>query len=66
MEEIGDSELEGEVLVIISGYPGIYEEGPIVMVYPDNVWYKGVAPGDVEEMMDSHIEGGDTIERLEM
>jgi len=33
-------------------------------VYPDNVWYGSVAPDDVEEIMDEHIEGGSVVERL--
>jgi (2Fe-2S) ferredoxin len=35
-----------------------------VVVYPDNVWYGSVTPGDVTEIMDEHIEGGKAVERL--
>lgn len=40
------------------------EFGPVVVVYPDAVWYGGVAPGDVEEIIDAHIIGGAPVERL--
>jgi len=40
--------------------------GPVVVVYPDGVWYKGVKPDDVEEILESHIMNGKKIERLEI
>jgi (2Fe-2S) ferredoxin len=33
-------------------------------VYPDAVWYGGVTPADVDEIIDSHIVGGRLVERL--
>ncbi len=38
--------------------------GPIVVVYPDNVWYGGVSGADVEEIFENHIIGGNPVERL--
>lgn len=66
MEEIEDRDLEGEVMVSNTGCFGICEEGPIVAVYPDGIWYGKVTPADVEEIMDSHIEAGESVERLEI
>ena len=40
------------------------EVGPTVVVYPDAVWYGGVTPADVDEIIDSHIIGGQPVERL--
>ncbi|WP_330381820.1 hypothetical protein [Defluviitalea phaphyphila] len=37
---------------------------PIVIVYPEGVWYGGVTYDDVEEIFDSHIEGGKVVDRL--
>jgi (2Fe-2S) ferredoxin len=64
MEEIEDRELGGEVFINNTGCFGICEKGPIVVVYPDNVWYGSVTPDDVEEILDEHIEGGNVVERL--
>jgi (2Fe-2S) ferredoxin len=66
VEEIEDRELEGEVFVTNTGCFGVCEQGPIVVVYPDNVWYGSVTPDDVEEIMDEHIEGGNPVSRLEI
>lgn len=64
MEAIDERELGGEVFVNNTGCFGICEKGPIVVVYPDNVWYKSVTPEDVAEIVESHIEGGKVVERL--
>ena len=66
MDEIEDRDLEGEVMVSNTGCFGICEEGPIVAVYPDGIWYGKVTPGDVEEIMDSHIEAGESVDRLKI
>ena len=38
--------------------------GPMIVVYPDNVWYHGVQESDLKEILDSHIVGGKPVERL--
>jgi len=66
LEEIRDRDLGGEVFVSNTGCFSLCEKGPIVVVYPDNVWYGSVTPDDVEEIMDEHIEGGNVLKRLEL
>ncbi|MDR3563633.1 MAG: (2Fe-2S) ferredoxin domain-containing protein [Negativicutes bacterium] len=66
MEEIEERDLSGEVFVTNTGCFGICEKGPIVVVYPDNVWYGAVTLADVEEILDQHIEGGTVVKRLEL
>jgi nitrite reductase/ring-hydroxylating ferredoxin subunit/(2Fe-2S) ferredoxin len=38
--------------------------GPMIVVYPENVWYSGVKESDLDEILNSHILGGKTVERL--
>jgi (2Fe-2S) ferredoxin len=38
--------------------------GPMVVVYPDNVWYAGVAVADVSDIVTEHLVGGRPVERL--
>lgn len=40
--------------------------GPIVIVYPDNVWYGAVTTADVEEILNAHLIGGAPVSRLEL
>jgi len=66
MEEIEERDLGGEVFVTNTGCLGLCEKGPIVIVYPDNVWYGLVTADDVEAIMEEHIEGGTPVARLEI
>ena len=38
--------------------------GPMMVVYPENVWYAGVQESDLKEIFESHILGGRPVERL--
>ena len=38
--------------------------GPMIVVYPENVWYAGVQQSDLQEIVQSHILGGTPVERL--
>jgi (2Fe-2S) ferredoxin len=38
--------------------------GPMMVVYPDDVWYAGVKEADLREIFESHILGGRPVERL--
>jgi nitrite reductase/ring-hydroxylating ferredoxin subunit/(2Fe-2S) ferredoxin len=38
--------------------------GPMIVVYPDDVWYAGVQESDLEEILVSHLIGGHPVERL--
>ena len=38
--------------------------GPMIVVYPENVWYGGVQQADLQEIVQSHILGGKPVERL--
>ncbi len=40
------------------------EHGVSVVVYPDGVWYGGVTPADVPEIVEEHLVNGRVVERL--
>jgi len=38
--------------------------GPMVVVYPEAVWYARVSPDDADELFREHLVGGRPLERL--
>lgn len=40
------------------------ELGPVMVIYPEAVWYRYDSEADVEEILQSHIIGGVTVNRL--
>ena len=53
-----------KVDVVVPGCFGFCEKGPIVKIVPDNTFYTSVRPEDVEEIVTSHIIGGEKVYRL--
>ena len=45
---------------------GRCELGPVVVVYPDDVWYQYIDEDDVDEIIESHLIGGKEVERLKI
>ncbi|MEE8156549.1 MAG: (2Fe-2S) ferredoxin domain-containing protein [Gammaproteobacteria bacterium] len=39
-------------------------EGPVVVVYPDAVWYTYSSREDVDEIVDEHLKNGRIVDRL--
>ena len=42
------------------------EQGPVVVVYPEGVWYTYVDEKDIDEIIDSHLVDGKPVERLRL
>jgi len=61
---VAQADLNGRVRVNHSGCLDQCGHGPMVVVYPENVWYWGVQPEDVEEIVREHLVGGRPVERL--
>jgi len=64
MEELARHGLKDKVRIIMSGCHGFCEQGPIFIVYPDDVFYCGVQAEDVTEIVEEHLVKGNRIERL--
>ena len=62
--QVAAAGLKGRVRVNHSGCMDQCGHGPMVVVYPEAVWYAGVRPEDVEEIVREHLAGGRPVERL--
>ena len=38
--------------------------GPVLVVYPEAVWYTYVDQADIDEIVDSHLKNGQVVTRL--
>ncbi|NTW71462.1 MAG: NADH-quinone oxidoreductase subunit NuoF [Eubacteriaceae bacterium] len=63
-EQIKANGMEDQVQALVTGCFGFCEKGPIVKVYPDNVFYVQVTPEDAKEIVEEHVVKGRRVERL--
>lgn len=64
VKAIEDRDLTDEVNIIGTGCMGPCEFGPVLVVYPEGIFYKHVAIEDIDEIVEEHIIKGRPLERL--
>jgi (2Fe-2S) ferredoxin len=42
------------------------DKGPVLVVYPEGVWYTYVDNADVDEIIGEHLQNGRVVERLKI
>lgn len=42
------------------------EQGPVMVVYPDGIWYTMVDKADIDEIIESHFQKGTPVKRLQI
>jgi (2Fe-2S) ferredoxin len=65
-DAIKDAGLKGRVRANESACLDQCEHGPVVVVYPEAVWYGHVRPADAEEIVREHLVKGTPVERLRL
>jgi len=54
----------GKVRINTAGCMDRCAEGPVLVVYPEGVWYSYVDREDIDEIIDEHLVHGRVVERL--
>ena len=57
---------EGKVRINQAGCLDRCEEGPVMVVYPEAVWYTYVDRADVDEIIEQHVVHGRVVDRLKI
>jgi (2Fe-2S) ferredoxin len=63
-EEMEKREMFGQILITESSCLGPCPIGPVMVVYPDGVWYQKVTPEDIGEIFEEHLVNGRPVARL--
>ncbi|MCG2633783.1 MAG: (2Fe-2S) ferredoxin domain-containing protein [Gammaproteobacteria bacterium] len=56
----------GKVRVNASGCLDYCGRGPVLVIYPAGVWYSYETQADIDEIIDTHLLGGEIVERLRL
>ena len=62
--ELGAAGLSDDVQVSGCGCLGLCESGPVMIVYPEGIWYTKLTPADIPEIVSSHLKNGNKVTRL--
>jgi (2Fe-2S) ferredoxin len=57
---------QGKVRINSAGCLDRCELGPVIVVYPGDVWYTYLDREDVDEIIDEHLVNGRAVERLKI
>jgi len=60
---MGDK-IAGKVRINSAGCLDRCAQGPVIVVYPEAVWYTYVDQEDIDEIVESHLAQGKVVERL--
>jgi (2Fe-2S) ferredoxin len=53
-----------EIGFTAAGCLGFCSAGPLLVVYPDGVWYRPTSSEDIDEIVESHFRQGKRVDRL--
>ena len=56
----------GKVRINSAGCLDRCKEGPVLVVYPEAVWYTYVDREDIDEIVHEHLQNGKVVERLKI
>ena len=63
-EELAKNELSEKVNLVSTGCFGLCAQGPIVIIYPEGVFYHQVKPKDAKKIVEQHLMKGELVEKL--
>jgi len=64
VQELQKNGLEKEVKLVETGCVGPCNLGPLLVVYPEGVFYQNLVPEDARELVEEHLLKGRVVERL--
>ncbi len=55
---------EGQVRINSAGCLGRCNEGPVIVIYPEGIWYTYVDEEDLDDIIEQHLVKGEPVKRL--
>jgi len=66
VRELGIANRQNNIRINSAGCMDRCDEGPVVVVYPEGVWYTFVDESDLDEIIEEHLKNGRIVERLKI
>lgn len=66
VKALGLSNRQNTIRINSAGCLDRCDDGPVLVVYPEGVWYTFVDESDLDEIIESHLKNGQVVERLKI
>lgn len=66
VKSMGLSTEENRIRINSAGCLDRCNEGPVLVIYPEEVWYTYVDEKDLDEIIEQHLQHGRVVERLKI
>ena len=66
VKELGISNRQNSIRINNAGCMDRCEEGPVMVIYPESIWYTYVDNSDLDEIITEHLQHGRVVERLKI
>ena len=57
---------KGNIRINKAGCMNRCSKGPVLVVYPEGVWYHYEAPRDIDDIIECHLKKGEVVSRLQL
>ena len=66
VQMLGLSNEENRIRINSAGCMNRCDDGPVLVVYPEGVWYTYMDESDLDEIIVEHLQHGRVVERLKI
>jgi (2Fe-2S) ferredoxin len=66
VKQLGISDRSNKIRINSAGCMDRCAEGPVLVVYPEAVWYTYIDESDLDEIIEEHLKNGRVVERLKI
>ncbi len=63
-DELKKRSLEKEIGIVLTGCNGLCAGGPVIAVYPDEIFYQKLRPEDIPHLVEEHFVKGRPVQKL--
>lgn len=64
--ELDISKLQNNIRINTAGCMNRCDQGPVIVVYPEGIWYTYTNEKDLDEIIEEHLRHGRVVERLKI
>ncbi len=66
VKQLGLSTESNRIRINSAGCMDRCEQGPVLVVYPEGIWYTWVDQSDLDEIIEEHLKHGRIVDRLKI